>query len=73
MNKNYYFNFIGSWNEDSKELTLTFGKNIYGNGAEGKQLVFKVEGNTLTAISGWSANCYEFTTKCSLTSTTFSL
>ena len=70
--KNYYFYFTGSWNADSKELTLTFTKCITSD-AVGKNLVFKVEGNTLTAISGWSANTYEFTTKCSLTSTTFSL
>ncbi len=69
----YYFYFTGAWDEDNKELTLTFGKNIYGDSAEGKQLVFKVEGNKLTAIRGWHTNCYEFTTKCSLTSTTFSL
>ena len=70
--KNYYFYFTGSWNADSKELTLTFTKCITSD-AVGKNLVFKVEGNTLTAISGWTANTYEFTTKCSLTSTTFSL
>ena len=68
----YYFYFTGAWDADSKELTLTFTNCITSN-ANGKQLVFKVEGNKLTAISGWSANCYEFTTKCSLTSTTFSL
>ena len=71
-NKDNYFYFTGSWDEANKELTLTFTNCITSN-AIGKNLVFKVEGNTLTAISGWTANAYEFTTKCSLTSTTFSL